>query len=278
MPEPAPPSGHLYIVSTPIGNLGDITVRAIETLKNVAAILAEDTRHSRQLLARYDIATPLVAYHEHNEARATPGLVGRLRDGESLALITDAGTPLLSDPGSRLVRAAIEAGVVVSPLPGASALLAALVASGIDSDRFTFFGFLPRKGKERTAALAAIVALDHAAIVYEAPQRLAQTLRGLVARGAGGREAVVAREMTKQYEEFRRGTVDALAEYYGGNAPRGEVVVVVAGAVAAAVDERSLREHVERLRATGASTRDIVRLLVEEHHAPRNVAYRIAHE
>ena len=277
MPE-NPAAGRLYIVSTPIGNLGDITVRAIETMKSVAAILAEDTRHSRQLLARYDIATPLVAYHEHNEARTTPGIVARLRDGESLALITDAGTPLLSDPGARLVRAAIDAGVPVVPLPGASALLAALVASGIDSERFTFFGFLPRKGKERTRALAAIVALEQAAIVYEAPQRLADTLRDLVARGAGGREVVVAREMTKQYEEFRRGTVDALAEYYGGNIPRGEVVVVLAGGAAVEVDEHSLREHVGRLRATGASTRDIVRLLVEEHNAPRNVAYRIAHE
>jgi 16S rRNA (cytidine1402-2'-O)-methyltransferase len=274
---PAQP-GHLYIVSTPIGNLADITVRAIETLKSVAAILAEDTRHSRQLMARYDIATPLVAYHEHNEARATPGIIARLCGGDSLALITDAGTPLLSDPGARLVRAAIEAGVPVSPVPGASALLGAVVASGIDSERFTFFGFLPRKGTGRAEALGAIVALEHAAVLYEAPQRLAATLRDLAERGAGGRQAVVAREMTKQFEEFRRGTVDALAEYYEESAPRGEVVVVVAGAPPVPVDEGSLRAHVERLRATGASTRDIVRLLVEEHQAPRNVAYRIAHE
>lgn len=278
MPEHTSPTGRLYIVSTPIGNLGDITIRAIETLKSVAAILAEDTRHSRQLLGRYDIATPLIAYHEHNEARVTPRIIARLRTGASLALITDAGTPLLSDPGARLVRAAIDAGVAVSPIPGASALLAALVASGIDSDRFTFFGFLPRKGKARVEALAAIVALEHPAVVYEAPQRLSDTLRDLAARGAGGREAVVAREMTKQFEEFRRGTVEALAEYYRESAPRGEVVVVLAGAAAVTVDEQSLREQVQRLRATGASTRDIVRLLVEEHHAPRNVAYRIAHE
>jgi 16S rRNA (cytidine1402-2'-O)-methyltransferase len=278
MPEPTPPPGRLYIVSTPIGNLGDITVRAIETLKSVAAVLAEDTRHSRPLLTRYDITTPLVAYHEHNEARATPRIIARLRDGESLALITDAGTPLLSDPGARLVRAAIDAGVPVSPVPGASALLAAVVGSGIESERFTFFGFLPRKGKDRAEALGAILALEHAAVLYEAPQRLAATLRELAERGAGGRQAVVAREMTKQFEEFRRGTVDALAEYYEESAPRGEVVVVLAGAAPAAVDEQSLRAHVARLRATGASTRDIVRLLVEEQQAPRNVAYRIAHE
>ena len=134
----------LYLVSTPIGNLGDVTYRAVEVLRSVAAILAEDTRHSRRLLDHYGIRTPTLAYHEHNEARATPGLVARLLAGEDLALVSDAGTPLLSDPGARLVRAAIEAGVPVVPVPGASALLAALVASGLDATRFTFFGFLAR--------------------------------------------------------------------------------------------------------------------------------------
>jgi 16S rRNA (cytidine1402-2'-O)-methyltransferase len=270
--------GHLYVVSTPIGNLGDITVRAIETLRGVRAILAEDTRLSRRLLARYEIKTPLEAYHEHNEATATPRIVARLRAGESFALITDAGTPLLSDPGSRLVRAAIEAGVPVSPVPGPSALLAALVASGIEADRFTFFGFLPRKGGEREAAIGAIVTLPHVSVIYEAPTRLGDTLRDIAARGGGGREAVVAREMTKQFEEFRRGTVDALAEYYRETIPKGEVVIVVAGGSPPVLDEAVLREHVRRLRAGGASTRDIVRLLVEDHDAPRNLAYRIAHE
>jgi 16S rRNA (cytidine1402-2'-O)-methyltransferase len=265
-------------VSTPIGNLGDITLRAIETLRDVTAILAEDTRHSRRLLARYEIATPLEAYHEHNEARTTPKILSRLLAGESFALITDAGTPLLSDPGSRLVRAAIEAGVPVSPLPGASALLAALVASGIATDRFTFFGFLPRKGGERAAAIQAIVTLPHAAVIYEAPTRLGDTLRDIAAGGAGRRDAAVAREMTKQFEEFRRGTVDGLAEYYGAHPVKGEVVLVVAGAAPRVLDEGALREHVQRLRAEGASTRDIVRLLVEDLDAPRNLAYRLAHE
>ncbi|HET6701808.1 MAG TPA: 16S rRNA (cytidine(1402)-2'-O)-methyltransferase [Gemmatimonadaceae bacterium] len=271
-------AGRLYVVSTPIGNLGDITVRAIETLREVSVILAEDTRHSRTLLARHDITTPVEAYHEHNEARATPGIVARLRAGESFALISDAGTPLLSDPGARLVRAAIEAGVVVSPLPGASALLAALTGAGLDAERFTFFGFLPRKGRERTAALDAIVTLPHTAVIYEAANRVGDTLRDLAAHGARGRDAVVAREMTKQFEEFRRGTVDALAEYYGGSAPRGEVVLLLAGAAPRQLDEGALREHAQRLRAGGASTRDIVRLLVEDHDAPRNLAYRLAHE
>jgi 16S rRNA (cytidine1402-2'-O)-methyltransferase len=271
-------AGRLHVVSTPIGNLGDITVRAIETLRGVSVILAEDTRLSRRLLARYEIATPLEAYHEHNEATATPRIVVRLLAGESFALITDAGTPLLSDPGSRLVRAAIEAGVPVSPVPGPSALLAALVASGIEADRFTFFGFLPRKGREREAAIGAIVTLPHTSVIYEAPTRLGDTLRDIAARGGGGREAAVAREMTKQFEEFRRGTVDALAEYYRDSIPKGEVVIVVAGGSPPVLDETVLREHARRLRAGGASTRDIVRLLVEDHDAPRNLAYRIAHE
>ncbi len=270
--------GRLHVVSTPIGNLGDITVRAIETLRTVSAILAEDTRHSRHLLARHDITTAVEAYHEHNEARITPRIIARLLGGESFALISDAGTPLLSDPGARLVRAAIDAGIAVSPLPGASALLAALVASGVDAERFTFFGFLPRKGRERVETLEALLALSHTAVLYEAANRLEDTLRDIAAQGGGGRGAVVAREMTKQFEEFRRGTVDELAEYYGGSAPKGEVVIVLAGAAPVALDEAALREHAQRLRAGGASTRDIVRLLVEDHHAPRNLAYRLAHE
>jgi 16S rRNA (cytidine1402-2'-O)-methyltransferase len=271
-------TGRLHIVSTPIGNLGDITLRALETLRSVAVILAEDTRHSRQLVGRYDITTPLEPYHEHNEARATPKIIARLIAGESFALITDAGTPLLSDPGLRLVRAAVEAGVPVVPVPGPSALLAALVGSGIDADRFTFFGFLPRSGGDREEALDELVALPHAAVVYEAANRLEGTLRDIAGRGAGGRDAVVAREMTKHFEEFRRGTVDALAEYYAESTPKGEVVVVLTGATRPAPDEDALREHARQLRAAGASTRDIVRLLTRDHGASRNLAYRIAHE
>lgn len=271
-------AGRLHVVSTPIGNLGDISLRAIETLREVTAILAEDTRHSRRLLARHGITTPVEAYHEHNEARQAPRLVERLLEGQSFALISDAGTPLLSDPGARLVRAAIAAGVVVSPVPGASALLAALAASGLDADRFTFFGFLPRKGRERVEALDALLTLSHTAVVYEAANRVGDTLRAIAAHGGGGRAVVVAREVTKQFEEFRRGTVDALAEYYAESAPKGEVVIVLGGAPPVSLDEGALREHARRLRTGGASTRDIIRLLVEDLHAPRNLAYRIAHE
>ncbi len=270
--------GTLYVVSTPIGNLADLSPRAVQTLGAVGAVLAEDTRHSRPMLERQGVSTPLIAYHEHNEAKTTPKLVARLLAGESLALISDAGTPLLSDPGARLVRAAIEARVRVTPVPGPSALLAALVGSGIAADRFTFFGFLPRKGRERAVALAAIVALTHTAVVYEAAPRVAGTLEELAAAGAAERQAVVARELTKQFEEFRRGTVQSLGESYEKEAPRGEVVLVIAGGTPAQPDEAVLRERARALRAEGLSARDVARVLSEEANAPRNLAYRVAHE
>src|SRR5665213_4003189 len=204
----------LYIVSTPIGNLGDLSQRAIETLKSVSVVLAEDTRHSRPLLARFDIDTPLLSYHEHNESRTAGSLVARMVDGQSMALISDAGTPLLSDPGARLVTAAIESGVRVVPVPGASALLAALVISGIPADRFTYFGFLERKGAARTSALAEIASLAHTAVLYEAAPRVAATLRDLEKHGCGNRLGSVARELTKQFEEVKRGTLSELAQYY----------------------------------------------------------------
>lgn len=272
-------AGTLYIVSTPIGNMGDFSFRAVETLRDVSAVLAEDTRHTVHLLQRYGVTTPLVPYHEHNEAKATPQLVARLLGGESLALVSDAGTPLLSDPGARLVRAAIEAGIRVSPVPGASALLSALVIAGVDAERFTFYGFLARRGKERASAVEEIVALRHTAVLYEAPSRVADTLAELASAGAGARAVVVARELTKQFEEARRGTLAELAAYYDDAPPRGEVVIVIAGAVApAGASEDELRARAAELRAEGRSARDISAALVAELGASRNVAYRIATE
>ena len=267
----------LYVVSTPIGNMGDFSFRAVEVLRSVALILAEDTRHSRHLLDRYDIRTPVAAYHEHNEARALPGLVERLAAGESMAIITDAGTPLLSDPGGRLVQGAIDAGVRVVPVPGASALLAALVASGIPADRFTFLGFLPRKGRERREALEMVKSAAHAIVIYEAPGRVAGTLGEIADLGVPHRAATVARELTKRFEDIQRGTVGALAAYYMESPPRGEVVIVLDRAPAGAATAESLRSEVARLRAAGLSTRDVVAALVEQG-APRNLAYRLAHE
>ena len=274
----APAGGRLFVVSTPIGNMGDFSFRAVEVLRGAALILAEDTRHSRHLLQRYEIPTALESYHEHNEAKMTPVVVHRLQQGSDVALISDAGTPLLSDPGARLVRAVADAGLSVIPVPGASALLAALVASAIDADRFTFFGFLPRKGRERTDALQAVATLPHTAVLYEAPGRVAATLADLAELGAGDRAVAVARELTKQFEEVRRGTVGELAAYYEESPPRGEVVMVVAGAQVVAPTEEGMRAKAAELRAAGASARDIVASLVGELGAPRNVAYRIAHE
>ena len=270
--------GTLFVVSTPIGNLGDFSFRAVEVLRGASAILAEDTRHSRTLLDRYEIETRVLAYHEHNEAKTTPALVARLSAGETLALISDAGTPLLSDPGARLVRSAIEAGVPIVPIPGASALLAGLVASGLETDRFTFYGFLPRKGKERAKTLAELASLPHTAVIYESPTRVADTLADLEQQGAGERLAVVAREMTKQYEEVRRGTLSALRAYYNDTPPRGEIVIVLAGVPERSADETQVRERARSLRATGVSTRDVAATLVSELGVGRNRAYQIAQE
>ena len=271
-------TGSLYIVSTPIGNLRDMTLRAIDVLRSVDVVLAEDTRHSRHLLAHHGIDTRLVPYHEHNEARATATTLTRLREGHDVALISDAGTPLLSDPGARLVRAAAEAGIPVVPVPGPSALLAALVTSAIGTDRFTFFGFLARKGREREDAIRDLSALPHTAVLYEAPNRVAATLVDLMRHGAGGRQACVARELTKQFEEVRRGTVTDLAAYYEGSPPRGEVVIVLEGITVHPLAEDELRARARALRASGLSSRDVAAALVREDGASRNVAYRLAHE
>ena len=271
-----PEVGALYVVSTPIGNMGDFSFRAVEILKSVSLVLAEDTRHSRHLLDRYDISTPMASYHEHNEAKTTPRLVSRLLRGESLALVSDAGTPLLSDPGARLVRAAIDAGVSVVPVPGPSAALAALVASGLDADRFLFLGFLPRTGRARGAALAEIASSRHTVVVYESPNRLADTLAELEGLGAGLRPAVVAREMTKQFEDIQRGTVTDLLAYYQERPVRGEVVLVVAGAAEQAASDEDVAERVRSLRAAGLSARDASMQVAAELGVSKRVAYRLA--
>lgn len=268
----------LYVVSTPIGHLGDITLRALEVLRGVDFVLAEDTRQTRILLQRYDIATPMLPLHEHNEARAIPRVLERLREGASGALVSDAGTPLLSDPGERLVRAVWGAGFRVTPVPGASALLAALVAAGVDATRFTFLGFLPRSGRERQEALRELSDAPYTSVLYEAPGRLSRTLSELDAAGVGGREVVVARELTKRFEEFRRGTAAELAAYYAASPPRGEVVVVLQGRTPVPVDEAAIEAQAAVLRSRGLPARDIVAALVRDHGVPRNQAYRLAHK
>jgi len=271
-------TGALYIVSTPIGNMGDMSFRAVEVLSSAALVLAEDTRHSRRLLDHYEIPTRTAAYHEHNEARETPKLVRRLQDGESIALITDAGTPLLSDPGGRLVAAAIAAGISVIPIPGASALLAALVASGMAGEQFTFFGFLPRKGKDRLQRLKELMRLQHTGIIYESPLRVGATLKELAEAGAGSRGAVVARELTKKFEEFARGSVAELAARFSETPARGEVVILIGAGQPETLDEAELREAARRFRSEGLSARERTERLVNELGAGRNLAYRLAHE
>ena len=271
-------AGTLFLVSTPIGNLGDMSHRAVEVLASAALVVAEDTRHSRRLLEHYGISTPLSSYHEHNEAKETPRLIARLRAGDSIALISDAGTPLISDPGSRLVAAALEAEVPVVPIPGASSVMAALVASGLPLERFTFFGFLPRKGRERAEIMTEIVESRGTVVLFEAPNRVAATLDALVDAGAGERQAVVARELTKRFEEFKRGSVAGLASVYGKADPKGEVVLVIAGAEERIVSESDLIEAAKKLRESGKSPRDVMDYLVSALGASRNAAYKIAHE
>jgi len=270
----------LYIVSTPIGNLGDLTYRAVDVLGSVSRILAEDTRRTAILLRHYGISTPLVSAYEHNEAARAEQVVGWLDRGEDLALVSDAGTPLLSDPGSRIVRRVIEAGHDVVPIPGASALLAALVVSGFETAPFTFFGFLPRSGRARRERLEEIAALTHTAVIYEAPGRLVRLLHDLQRVCGPERRVVVARELTKVHESLIRGTLAEAAAYYADAAPRGEIVVVLAGRAEAPgpreEDEVAARELAARLLEEGLRPSAVARELAHRLGMARNRAYEIA--
>ncbi|WP_297529519.1 16S rRNA (cytidine(1402)-2'-O)-methyltransferase [Thiohalobacter sp.] len=225
-------SGQLFVVATPIGNLGDLSPRARETLAAVDLIAAEDTRHSRHLLAHFGIRRPLVALHEHNERERSGQLIERLRAGESVALISDAGTPLISDPGYRLVRAAREAGVPVVPIPGPSALIAALSVAGLPTDRFVFEGFLPAKAQARRSRLQVLAGEPRTLVFYESSHRIQAMLGDLAATFGAAREAVLARELTKQFEQIEGGRLDQLCAWLDADEHhrRGEFVVLVAGA------------------------------------------------
>jgi 16S rRNA (cytidine1402-2'-O)-methyltransferase len=218
----------LYLVATPIGNLGDISLRALETLAAADWIACEDTRVTRKLTERYGIGTPLMAYHEHNATEALPKIIARLEEGQTVALVSDAGTPLISDPGYRLVRAAVEAGHAVTALPGASAVLVALSLAGLPTDRFFFEGFLPPKQGARQKRIAELAAIPATLVLFESGPRLGASLADLAA-GLGQRAASVCRELTKLHEEIRRGDLAALAnDYAEGGETRGEIVIVIA--------------------------------------------------
>lgn len=238
--QPEKQRGELFLVATPIGNLKDITLRALEVLQAVDAIACEDTRTSGGLLKHYGITTRMMPYHTHNEAEATAELIEHLARGTRIALISDAGTPLLSDPGARLVRAAIAAGIRVTPIPGASALLSAVSIAGLSAESFYYGGFLPAKPKARRDMLQTLATIPATLVFYEAPHRLIETLED-IASIMGDREAAVARELTKLYEQCVRGTLSGLVYHFTTTAPRGECVILVHGAApAAALDDASL--------------------------------------
>jgi 16S rRNA (cytidine1402-2'-O)-methyltransferase len=263
----------LYVVATPIGNLADVTLRALAILAGADAILAEDTRVSRALLARYRIERPLSPYHEHNAAEARPRALRRIAEGQALALIYDAGTPLISDPGYKLVAEAIGLGFAVAVAPGPSAALAALCVAGLPTDRFYFEGFLPPRQSARRERLNALAAVPGTLIFYEAAGRLAETLADLAIE-LGPRPAAVARELTKLHEEVRRGALDELAaEYAAGGAPRGEIVIVVGAAEERLmISEAALdREIAEQL--TSLSVKDAAAAIAAKHGLPRRQIY-----
>lgn len=277
------PKGTLYLAATPIGNLEDMTFRAVRILQEAPLIAAEDTRHTRKLLARYDIHTRLTSYHEHNKLEKGPRLVDFLVEGHDLVCVSDAGLPGIADPGGHLAELAIAAGVQVSPLPGANAALSALICSGLDARRFTFIGFLPRTAAKSRELLAEIAVRQETLIFYEAPHHLKNTLKALIAAFGASRSAVAARELTKRYEEFRRGTLSDILAHYSEEEPRGEFVLIVAGAEESAVKENALTEtpkelvtyfmeegrtKKEALRETAKrlnmSRRDVYQILLEE--------------
>jgi 16S rRNA (cytidine1402-2'-O)-methyltransferase len=273
--EAEPLDAGLYVVATPIGNLKDVSFRALSVLAASDAVLAEDTRVTKTLLAHYGITTPLVPYHEHSNDAVRERMVLRVREGQALALVSDAGTPLVSDPGYKLVQAAIEAGLPVTPVPGPSAALTALVVSGLPTDRFFFEGFLPAKAGARRTRLAAIGTIPGTLMIFEAPHRLPEMLVD-AAEVLGDRPAVVARELTKMFETVRRGTLPELAAQFGEEGPpKGEIVVLIGQAredaggpeVDAALDEKlegALRQH---------SIKDAAALVADEMGRPKREVY-----
>jgi len=268
--------GTLYVVATPIGNLEDITLRALSVLREATLVLAEDTRHTRVLLGRHGVAARPVSLHAHNESARTQQVLAALAAGQSVALVSDAGTPLVSDPGERLVARSIAAGHRVVPVPGPSALLAALIAAGLPAEAFTFVGFLPRRAGERARRLEALRTRPETLVLFESPRRVGALLAELAA-AFGERRACLARELTKLHEEAARGTLAELAARFADGV-RGEVTLVVEGARAAAepVTEDALRERVRALLAAGLSARDLASQLARETGAPRRTLYALA--
>jgi 16S rRNA (cytidine1402-2'-O)-methyltransferase len=270
-------SGTLYIVATPIGNLEDMSFRAVRILQTVDWIAAEDTRHTGKLLHHFQIATPQISYHEHNRTSRIPELLERLRQGKSIALVTDAGMPGISDPGYELVKACADAEILIVPIPGASAAIAALTVSGLPMDRFVFEGFLPAKSQARRAYLEGLQTETRTLIFYESPHRLRQMLSDLVLLG-NDREIVLARELTKLHEEIWRGTIAEAILRYRDREPQGEFTLVVAGAIQTqpVLSEAALMAELDRLIRQGLSRSQASRQLAEQTSLPRRQIYQLA--
>jgi 16S rRNA (cytidine1402-2'-O)-methyltransferase len=273
-------TGQLFVVATPIGNLGDISFRAVEVLKKADAIAAEDTRTSARLLSHYGIGTPMFACHEHNEAELAAQLLARLQQGQDIALISDAGTPLISDPGFRIVRTLRRAGIRIVPIPGPSSPIVALSASGLPTDRFTFLGFLPRSGSKRETMLHQLAAADHTHILLESPHRLLDTLHDLKQALHPDHEICVAREMTKLFEEFVCGTVVEVIARFVAEAPRGEIVLITGPApeTGRTVDDAAIlaRLQASDMQALAPSAR--AKSVAKELDVPKSRVYRLLTE
>lgn len=271
--------GTLYLCPTPIGNLEDITYRTVRCLREADLIAAEDTRHTKQLLSAYDIDTPLTSYYEHNKAEKGPELIQKLQDGLMIAQVSDAGMPAICDPGSDLVKLAIEAGVPIVPLPGANAGLTGLIASGMDTTRFTFIGFLPKTQKHRLPVLESIKSYEGTLIFYEAPHRIMNVLQEIEAV-LGDRDAVLCRELTKKYEQYLRGTLSSIRQELKDQGSRGEFVILVAGAspmleedAQGDVDYASL---VQELMDQGVDKKEAIRTVARRCGVPKRSVYQAA--
>ncbi|MBD3884784.1 16S rRNA (cytidine(1402)-2'-O)-methyltransferase [Phormidium tenue FACHB-886] len=271
-------SGTLYVVGTPIGNLEDMTFRAVAVLQSVNAIAAEDTRHTGKLLQHFQISTPQISYHDHNRQSRHPELLARLQQGQAIALVSDAGMPGISDPGYDLVKACIEVNIPVVPIPGVTAVTTALCAAGLPPDRFIFEGFLPAKGQERRERLEALQAESRTLVFYESPHRIRQTLEDFATVFGNDRSIVLARELTKLHEQFWRGTVAAAIAEYQTREPQGEFTLLLAGAEAETLvlSEAALKTELQYLIQQGLSRSQASRQLAQQTALPRRQLYQLA--
>ena len=274
-------AGMLYLCATPIGNLEDVTLRVLRVLREVDVIAAEDTRQSIKLLNHYEIKTPLISYHEHNKREKTPLLIGRMLEGETIALVTDAGTPAISDPGEDLVKACYEAGIEVSSLPGASAVITALTLSGMKARRFTFEGFLPMDKKEKKQVMERLAATTCTTIFYEAPHRLKKTLSAFLEITGENRNITICKELTKKYEDAMHMTMGEAVSYYDKEEPKGEFVLVVEGADAEELEkkeqqqwqEMSLERHMELYASQGLTKKEAMKAVAKDRGISKRDVY-----